>query len=274
MILKKLFKLFCFLYQNLYISWYQNTAIMTKIETINFHSFSNKEHYQFMSDFDQLLSIYPAALSSWKVLYGVFQNTLMAEDLALRVEQGSRLSVTLEQLDHLRDKTWIAINIRVKATLLSPFEEQVESAQAIQQVLQHYGDICALTYYEQSLALTNLANDLRQPMNEVHINKMGLLEWVSELKSQNQQFKAVYIERNSAFAGRESGDVKAVRTLLDPVYEQLIDKINASIVLEFAPPEVIAFAIKLNAKIKYYNNTIPISFSSPCLVGEKEKEAV
>jgi hypothetical protein len=231
-------------------------TVMTKIEAINFQLFSNQEHFRFMSDFDHLVSMYPAAVMGMEVLYGVFHNTLMAEELALRVEQGSSISQKLEQLDNLRDKAWNAINLRVKATLLSPFEEEVQSAQVIKRIIKRYGKVCSMTYSEQSMAVENLTNELLLAVNEVHLDRIGFASWVIELKNQNQEFLEIYNERNADFAGRESGEVKAARTLLDPVYKQLVEKINASIILEFARPEVINFINKLNENIKTYQTTI------------------
>jgi hypothetical protein len=40
--------------------------------------------------------------------------------------------------------------------------------------------------------------------------------------------------------------------LIDPVYLQLVERINASLALEFASEEVIDFANRMNEKIKYY----------------------
>ncbi|HAH24042.1 MAG TPA: hypothetical protein DCL77_09850, partial [Prolixibacteraceae bacterium] len=193
---------------------------MSKIENINLHNFSNKEHYRFMTDFSELVMTYPASKLGMDVLYGIFQNTLMAEDLALRVEEGSAVAKTLEHLGHLRDKTWNAINMRVKATLLSPLEEEAQSADIIDRKIHQYGDVCSMTYSEESSALTKLIKDLLQSVNEVHIDRIGFPIWVMELKRLNEQFKTIYNSRKSEFAGRESDDVKAARTLIDPVYHQ------------------------------------------------------
>ena len=262
----------CLLSYNLYISKSQKLGIMLKIETINLHNFSNKEHYRFMTDFSELVSTYPASILGMDVWYRVFQNTLMAEDLALRVEEGSAVAQTLEQLDQLRDKTWNAINMRVKATLLSPLEEEAQSAKVIERIIHRYGDVCSMTYNEESLALINLTNDLLMPVNDVHIDRVGFPIWVIELKRLNEQLHAIYNARNLEFAGRESDDVKAARTLIDPVYHQLIEKMNAYIVLEFAQPEVITFARKLNEKIKYYQTTFVSRDSRSMAEKEEEKK--
>ena len=246
---------------------------MTKIENINLRDFSNNEHYRYMADFSELVSTYPDSIMGMEVLYGVFQNTLMAEDLALRVEEGSSTSKTLELLGQLRDKAWNAIYLRVKATLLSPFEDEALSARAIERIFHQFGDVCSMTYSDQSEAVTNFTNNLLLPQNILHVDRIGFSTWVLELKNRNEQFKAVYNERNSEFSGRESDVVKAARTLIDPVYKQLIEKMNASIVLEFAQPETITFASKLNRKIKHYQSSF-VTHESGSKVEEKEIDVV
>lgn len=236
----------------LYISRNPNVVIMIKIESIDLRNFDNSEHFQYMSGFDKLITTHTDAIMGSEVIYGIFKNTLMAEDLALRLEQGSSVLQTLDRLDRQRDKTWSAIQIRIRATLLSPIEDEVQSAQVIQQILNLYGDVCSHTYSEQSSAIAQLTDDMLLPVIAVHVERIGLLEWVRELKRQNEKFTSVFNDWNSEFAGRESNDVKAARTLIDPVYLQLAERINASLALEFASEEVIEFASRLNEKIKYY----------------------
>jgi hypothetical protein len=225
---------------------------MIKIEPVDLRSFDNNEHFQFMTGFDKLISTHKAAILGAEVTYGIFKNTLTAEDLAIRIEQGSSAAQTLDRLDRQRDKTLKAIHMRLSATLLSPFKEEVDSAQFIQHILYLYGDVCTLTYSEQSAAIENITTDLELPVIAVHTNRIGISDWVLELKKQNRQFSEAFDAINSEFARRESNDVKAVRTLIDPVHYQLVERINASIILEFAPPEVMDLAQKLNEKIKYY----------------------
>lgn len=231
---------------------------MIKIESIDLRNFDNSEHFQYMAGIDRLISTHKDAVMGSEVIYGVFKNTLMAEDLALRIEQGSSVLQTLDRLDRQRDKTWNAINIRIKATLLSPIEDEVQSAQVIQQILNLYGDVCSHTYSEQSSAIAQLTDDMQLPVIAVHVEKVGLTEWVRELKKQNEKFTAVFNDWNSEFAGRESNDVKAARTLIDPVYLQLVERMNASLALEFASEEIMDFANRLNEKIKYYKT--PLAF--------------
>jgi hypothetical protein len=235
---------------------------MTKIEPVDLRSFENNEHFQFMTGFDKLISTHKCAITGAEITYGIFKNTLMAEDLAIRIEQGSSAAQKLDKLDRQRDKTWNAILLRIKATLLSPIKEEVDSAQFIRHIINLYGDVCTLTFSEQSSAIENLTNDLELPVIAFHTDKIGLTHWVDVLKRQNRQFNEAFDAINSEFARRESNDVKAVRTLIDPVYQQLTERINASIILEFAQPEVMDLVQKLNDKIKYYKTPLVYRNSS------------
>lgn len=248
----------------------QPQTIMIKIEPVDLRSFDNNEHFQFMTGFDKLISTHKAAITGAEVTYGIFKNTLMAEDMALRIEQGSSAAQTLDRLDRQRDKTWNAINMRLKATLLCPVKDEIDSARFLLHIIQLYGDVCSLTYSEQSAAIENMTNDLALPVIRVHSDKIGITHWIHELKKQNRLFTDTFDAINSEFARRESNDVKAVRTLIDPVYQQLVERINASIILEFVQPEVTDLAQKLNEKIKYYK-TPPAYRNSSNTVGVNEE---
>jgi hypothetical protein len=231
---------------------------MEKIESINLHVMRNNEHFQFMTDLNTLIADYKAGELNLGPLLASFKKCLEAEDVALRVEQGSQKSKTLEQLDEQRDKTWKAILTRVKSVLLSPIEAEIESAQLVKRNLDLYGEISTLPYNEASAALTNLVTDLQLPANEPILEKLGISSWVTELKNQNEKFKTMFNERNAEYAGRPSGDVRQYRRETDLVYNDIVEKINASVVLQVAKPGVSTFISELNEKIKYYKTAMAI----------------
>ena len=229
---------------------------MQKIEIIALTRLRNNEHFQFMTDVDHLITMSQPAELGIEQLYPAFKTTFTAEDAAMRAEFGSLKSKSIEELDHLRDQTWNAILLRVKAAQLSPFTNEAESAEVIMRIIDRYGDIRAISYNEETTGITNLVTDLLLPANTEHLNKVAIQRWVPELKSQNEQFQTVFNERNVELSGRVSGDVKAIRVQIDPIYEKLIERINATIVMEVAKPAAINFVSQLNEKIKYYKTTL------------------
>ena len=229
---------------------------MQKLETIALTRLRNNEHFQFMTDVDQLINTFQPSELAIDSLYPAFKTALTSEDAAMRVEIGSIKSKSIEELDKLRDKTWNAISLRIKATQLSPLDNEAESAEVIRRIIDLYGDIRTKSYNEESAGISNLVADLQKSENTDHINRVGIQRWVTELKKQNDDFQLVFNERNTELAGRESGDVKAIRLQLDPLYEKIAERINATIVLEIAKPVAFEFISQLNEKINYYKTTL------------------
>jgi hypothetical protein len=229
---------------------------MNKIESFSLHNLHNNEHFQFMTDFDKLIILYLATELGIDNLYPAFKSALTAEDIAIRIELGSLKSKTIEQLDKLRDRIWNAILLRIKSTLLSPFDDEIESAEALIRVVDLYGDVRIISYNEESAAITNLVNNMQTRTNMAHAAKVGITNWVTELNRVNEQFMVIFNERNAELSIRDSGDVRSERKQLDPIYEQLVEKINATIVLETAKPIVAAFVDEHNQKIEYYRTTL------------------
>lgn len=229
---------------------------MDKIEFFFLRNLRNNEHYQFMADVDNLIEkLTPEALKI-EMLYGLFKESLLGEDLAMRLEHGSIKSKSLGELDQLREKTWGSILSKVKATQNCPIIREVESAHILKRVLDLYGNIRTLNYNEESAALNNLVNDLLLPANEEHLKNLGLVSWVGELKNQNDDFKDIINERNSEYAIRSNVNVRSARQLVDPIYGKMVDKVNAIMLLEMATPETMSFASELNEEIKYYKTTL------------------
>lgn len=229
---------------------------MEKIEKTNLAPLRNNEHYQFMTDVDNLITTHTPVELGIEGLYPAFKTALNAEDATMRTELGSILSKEVDRLDTLRGNTSTAIGLKVKATELSPFDYETQSAAVVKRIIDLYGDLRNKSYNEETAGNTNLTDDLLKPENAVHLQNVGISLWVTELKSENVQFQTEFDKRNDELAERESGDVRAIRSQVDPAYEQLVERINGAITLEVAKPAVANFTQSLNEKIRYYKTTL------------------
>jgi hypothetical protein len=229
---------------------------MEKIEKFNLAPLRNNEHSQFMTDVDKMIITSQASELGIDGLYPTFKSVLNTEDAAMRVESGSIKSKIVEECDKQRGNTWSAISMRTNSALLSPFANEVASAEVIRRAIDLYGDVRTLTYNEESAATANLVADLLLPANADHLNRIGIQRWVTELKNENEQFQAAFNDRNNEVAGRESGDVRTIRAQIDSVYKQIVERINASVIMEVAKPAAISFVSQLNEKIKYNKTTL------------------
>ena len=231
---------------------------MKLIDNLNLHSLRNNEHYQFMTDFENLIKDATPEILGITVLHPAFINALSGLDSSLRVEKGSSKSAKVHELDKLRDKTWRAIKKRVDATTDSPVEEEVNSAKMVQRVISLYGNIRKMSYNEESAAISNLVDDLHKETNAPHVEQIEITAWVTFLKEQNQAFQDVFDQRNTELAGRLNGDVRSARLIIDPIYKDITDRINATITLDMAAGGLENFVNQLNEKIKYYQTQLAI----------------
>jgi len=225
---------------------------MEKIEEVALSRFRNNEHFQYLTEVDRLVNANQVSALNLDSIYPEFKNLLNKEDNAMRTELGSIRSKTIEKFDALRDNSWKAIYLRVKANELSPIAAEVESAQIIKRAFDLYGDVRSLSYNEESAAINNLTNDLMQQPRWDHVTRLGLQQWVAELRSANDQFQSNFNLRSTEFSGRESGNVRAIRLQIDPIYSRMVNRINASIELNIASYQVDNFTKELNEKIRYY----------------------
>jgi len=229
---------------------------MDFIQTIYLARMRNNEHYQFMSDVANAINkATPTALQIDSV-YTSFTDALARLNACLLVDQGSATTEEITAMDVVRDRTWSALNERVKSSLLSPIEAEVESAKVVKRIFDLYGNVRTLSYNEETAAITNLIEDLEKNKNAAHCTTLGITSWVAALKQQNIDFQALVDSRNVELANKESGDVKAIRDEIDPILQNIVKRINAQVTLEIGTAVTETFIKELNQRIKYYNETI------------------
>jgi uncharacterized coiled-coil DUF342 family protein len=231
---------------------------MEKITKLVLSQLRNNEHFQFMTDVKNAMETATPASLNMETVFPEFISTYNDLNSALLVDQGSVKTEQLSALDELRDRTWSALGERIRATLICPVEAEAESAKALKRVFDLYGSIREMSYNEETAALTNLIEDLVKPKNAEHCNVLGMLHWVDALKQQNNDFQSLLDARNTELANKESGDVKAARDGIDPVYERIVERANALAELEMASTELQAFIRELNQRIKYYKETLVV----------------
>ncbi|MFV0592094.1 MAG: DUF6261 family protein [Draconibacterium sp.] len=229
---------------------------MDIIRPITLARMRNNEHFQFMVDVDNGIKKATSAALQLDTVYPAFTSALANENTTLLIDQGSVKTEQITALDVTRDRTWSALNERVKSSLMSPIEAEVEAAKAVKRVFDLYGSVRNMSYNEESAAITNLIEDLEKTKNAADCTTLGITAWVAALKQQNIDFQSMLELRNVELAAKDSGDVKAVRDEIDPIYQNIVKRINAQVTLEIATAVTETFIKELNQRIKYYDDTL------------------
>lgn len=229
---------------------------MFKIVKITLYKLRNGEYFQFMSAFKSLLEMLtPAAIHSEEE-FTEFSAALIKLDDELRVDKGSVLTEELHALDFDRDSVWRAIDMRIDATLLCTVEKEMEAAKRLRRIFDLYGDIRKISFNEETAGLTNLLGDLAKEENVGFVTSCGLTKWANVLNDLNIAFVAKQNERDTELANKNSGNAKAVRIEIDPLYELMVERVNALVSLNMQTPELENFVKELNQKIKTLEITL------------------
>jgi hypothetical protein len=220
---------------------------MNEIDEINLAKFSNGQHCVFMQEFDRLLTIYPFQQNVITELAASFKQALAHEDALLSVSRGSSLSKLIYDCNARRGRTWSAISAKVQAYLQSPFDEEVAVGKAVNHVLKNFGNIRRRNYIAQTTAIILLTDNLMNERYAASVEQLGLTAWVAELKRENEKFKSVVNDRYAEKVGQVNGNF--ARKQIDPLYKQLVLKINAVVGLGLASETTNQLLARQNQRI-------------------------
>lgn len=179
-------------------------------------------------------------------------------DTATRIDRGTVLTEKVQAADESRGTTWKAMDLMVEAHLNSPVPEEVESAKIIRRVFDVYGDFRKRSYDSESSEARNLIQDLEKSKNSEHVTRIRLDAWLPLYKTQQDEFKALQNERDTEAGYKASGDVRAVRLKMDPLYREVVNLVNSYISIGLTTPEMENFVVVMNQKIKRYNDSLAI----------------
>lgn len=173
-----------------------------------------------------------------------------------RVDMGTVLTEKVQLADKQRGTTWRGMDLLVDAYLHSPVEAQIESAKVLRRVFDVYGDYRKRSYDAESSDSRNLVQDLEKTENEEHCNRIKLNAWIPLYKAELETFKQLQNQRDTEKGYKASGDVRAVRIKMDPLYREIINMVHAFVTLGMATAAIDNFIILMNQKVKRYNDML------------------
>lgn len=223
---------------------------MNFIDNIQLSRLRNNDYFQYMADVKGLVAQATPATLNVEDESLKFDNKFTELDQTLNVDRGSVLTEKIQELDAHCDNTWTSLNERVKATLFCPIPKEVEAAKHLKRVFDLYGNIRRLSLKEQTAAATNLYNDLKVSPHAENCQTIGIVRWVSAYENETIELNNLLNERDSEKAAKTTAKVKEVRLAFDPVYTELVNRVNAMVTLRMNTPEMDIFIKEVNQKIK------------------------
>ena len=174
-------------------------------------------------------------------------------DRAIDVYMASELSAESTRRDGIRDRAYSAFKAYVKVYLNDENEEITEAAEQVMAIIRNtereLGNPLLLGSAKESATLLSLLRNL-EPYSAA-IERIGATNRLKKLEEANQSYIDLQFERYTEKSEKPSGDVKAARAVVDAVYKDIVNRINAQILL--SPNEAFTPYVKTqNAIIDRY----------------------
>lgn len=222
-----------------------------RIQNVRLIQLRNEEHFQFHKGVVELIEVItPGALqleSRMPAYLAEFAN----ESEALNVIRKNSASDELRLLDRGRDRKHRGLNTYINAMLYDDDEQIVTAARRLLDLFKFYGNIARKPYDEETGALHSLIGDLRNKY-AAEVSMINATSRVDALENLNVSFEAMMKERYTSEAGKSELRMKDVRTAIDEVYNELVDFINASIIVN-GEAAYAGFVKELNERIERVN---------------------
>lgn len=225
-----------------------------KIHKLSLLILRNEEHFNFMSEFMGLIKETTPARLNLVQLFPIFSDLFTKEDRALEVVRKSTLTDPIKDADLRRDSIYRGLVLMVQAYGYSAKAEKVEAARKIGVVINHFGNVRNKSYNEETATIHNFLQRLNTDCL-ADLATLGAEEWLEDLDAANKSFEALMGKRHDGKAGQLHINLHDTRQEIDAVYHQMIERIDASMLLN-GTADFEDFVSKLNQRIDYYKSTL------------------
>jgi hypothetical protein len=227
----------------------------TIIIRFSYEHLRNEAHVEFHTTFSALVTKFSPAALGIEPLYTVYQPLYEQEESALDQILKSALTPVIEDHEKERDQLFRGFSGAVKSYLHHFEEEKREAARKIEVILEHYGNIAAKPYDEETAAIEDLHRELLKQENYPYVVGLGLGEWLGRLVQTSRNFDGLLMARYDEIGKRPDLHMKSIRSEVDKVFRAILDLLE-SLVRVNGPETNAAFLAELNAVMKRYKDIL------------------
>jgi hypothetical protein len=202
-----------------------------KIQNLHINNLRNNEHFQFHTEFRDLVVQENPQTLDVKALFDAYLGLYEREDIALKKINKSALTQQIHNADKERDAVYIGFCALIKAHTLHFSPDLRLLAAPVQIVLDTYGHASSLSMDEQTSAIYNLVQELSLPKYQDARTNFGLTIWLNKLKTTNETYEALVKQRFNEGAGKSDIVMKDARQELDGKYLAIVERVNAFLVV-------------------------------------------
>lgn len=225
-----------------------------KITKLDLNQLRNGEHFQFHTEFKELVQQFTAETLNIKTDFDQYLKLYAHEDEVLEKIRKSATTQQINEADSIRDMTYRGL-VDVISAAQKHFNAEVrESARKVQILIDTFGNISRLPYNEETAKIYNLVQEMKNQYSS-DITLLKLEDWVQELDKNNKNFEALINQRYDEQMDKTTTNAREIRSQIDPVYRNITEAID--VFARVTPKaEYEEFAKALNLRIDTYSLTL------------------
>ncbi len=180
------------------------------------------------------------------------------------VNRKNDLSQKLAEIDKKRDLLYLGLKSLIDGhSVYSPNEQHKDLAISILNILKSHGsELVKMACSEQTAALTDVIDQLKSKELDYHIkHTFHAAVYYDALITANERFDRVYVDRIKDYGTQDKENVKELRTVVEDAFNEMVQRINAYIVLEPSAHFIDASG-EINAALELYFNNLKKRSSS------------
>jgi hypothetical protein len=221
---------------------------------LSYESLRNEVHVEYNDTIDGIVIKHNPQTLGILPLYTPYKTAVDVETGALDVIRKSGYTGKISDQDQVRDDIFRGLVESVQSSCHHFNPDKRKAAGKIIVVLDHYGNIAAKAFDQETAAI----DDLLRELNDNHaadVQLLSLTEWLVQLDAENQTFKRLMSERYVEVAQRPATRMKAARAETDKALRAMLHTVEALVTVNGVDAYQ-SFINELNAVSERYKNQL------------------
>ena len=227
---------------------------MVKIDDIKLNRLRNEIHFQFCTDFKNLVVKFNSMLLKIESHFNLFCMFYEQESQCLKLILQNEPAEQLNSADQRRDVAFRGLvdSVRISLDHFNPFV--ADSAKRLNLLFKWYNNLSGKSFDEETTAIRNLLDELRGKF-AVDVSTVGITAWIDELEIHNRSFALLMEVCSKNSTGKTGLRIKNLRVEIDRLYFTMAERINALMLVE-NNSFYEQFICELNSHIGRYENKL------------------
>jgi hypothetical protein len=227
----------------------------SKIIRFSYEALRNEAHVEYHSNVNAFFGTYTPDALGIVPQYATYKTAYDDEVSALDIVLKSDLTAKIEKQDGVRDSIFRGFVDAVKSDTRHFDPAKRESANKIDGLLKHYGNIAARSIDQETAAIDDLIRELQTGANAPSVQVLGLDDWLTQLQVENDTLKTLMQQRYAETADRPAVRMKTTRKATDAAFRAILNQIDALALVNGAA-NYTAFINALNAVSERFKNIL------------------